>query len=185
MSSHKGDFSATDYEFQISRDISTFLWHNGGMRFLTLLAWCSYFFVIVSFAYINAFEFFSPSQPKHLYFFILFAFNASFYISYALESFQIFFNILSCFCLALYIFRIRLFTPTFWQHVFILRCIFDLIGHSYEMNYFLAYYNTSILFFWILIGTAILTYIPSYFACFEYAFGNRVLFDSAKKIKKS
>lgn len=118
----------------------------------------------------RAVSFFAPQTPEHLYFKILYAFNPVFYISYSLSLIQIVLTLLHGLPLALYTFRVRWLKPRLWQYLLILRVIFDLTGHPYEMNTVVSMYHTSPQLCALTILFAVLPYLPSYWACYAYAF---------------
>ena len=118
----------------------------------------------------RAVSFFAPQTPEHLYFKILYSFNPVFYISYSLSLIQIVLTLLHGLPLALYTFRVRWLPPRFWQYLLILRVIFDLTGHPYEMNTVVSMYHTSPRLCALTILFAVLPYLPSYWACYAYAF---------------
>lgn len=118
----------------------------------------------------RAVSFFAPQTPEHLYFKILYSFNPVFYIPYSLSLVQILLTLAHGLPLTLYTFRVRLFKPKFWQYLLILRAIFDLCGHPYEMNTVVSMCHASPKICALTVLFAVLPYLPSYWACYAYAF---------------
>lgn len=140
------------------------------------------FFVILAMG--RAVSFFAPQTPEHLYFKILYSFNPVFYISYSLSLIQIILTLIHGIPLVLFTFRIPLLKPKFWQYLLILRVIFDLTGHPYEMNTVVSMYHASPRICALTILLAILPYLPSYWACCAYAFRQDALFIRQRPIQK-
>jgi len=146
------------------------LWHNSPMPLKTRWIWEGYLVLIIALAAGKAYNFFSPRSPQHLYFQILYYFHPLFFIPYFLTLAQILFNILHCLPLALYIYRIPLSQPQVWKCLFMLRVIFDLTGHPYEMNTLVSIYHADPPICLLTLLLAVFPSIPSYWACWRYAF---------------
>ena len=132
--------------------------------------WEAYFVIFLLFAIQNIYYLFKPDSPDYLYYSILRSFDPIFNIAYTAHVIHIFLNMIHCIPLFLYIHRINFLNPKVWKILFILRCIFEIIGRSYEANTFSALYhsNQKVLLFVLLF--AIIPIIPSYFSCYQYAF---------------
>ena len=137
------------------------------------------FFVILALG--RAVSFLAPQTPEHLYFKILYSFNSVFYISYSLSLAQVVLTLIHILPLALYTFRAPFLSPRLWQYLFILRAIFDLTGHPYEMNTIVSMYHTSPQICALTVLLAVLPYLPSYWAGYAYAFRQDILFVRGKK----
>ncbi len=124
----------------------------------------------------RAVSFFAPQTPEHLYFKILYSFNPVFYTTYSLSLIQVILTVVHGLPLSLYTFRVRLLRPKLWQYLFLLRVIFDLTGHSYEMNTIVSMYHVSPGVCALTVLFAVLPYLPSYWACYAYAFRQEKIF---------
>lgn len=131
----------------------------------------AYFVLFVGLTVRKACNFFAPHSPSHLYFEFLYVFDPVFWGLYSLNLLQIVLNLLHALPLLLYIWRIPLLRPRFWRYLLILRLIFDITGHSYEMNHLVSMYHADPLLCLLVFLSSISPYIPSYVACWRYAFG--------------
>ena len=129
------------------------------------------YLLIFSFIVIrNALDLLTPRSFLYLYYHTLIAFHSNCWISYILAMLQTFFNLLGLFQLFLFVFRIFLFTPRFWQWILACRIIFDVTGHNAELKTLLSIYHNSQGMFLSVLVMIFLLGIPSYAACFQYAF---------------
>ncbi len=140
------------------------------MRFKKKWLWEAYLIILLISLFTKAWNFFLPASPIHLYFSLLKAFDPSYIFLQTINACQIFLSLLHIFPLVFYIYRIYVFTPKFWQYLFILRIIFDLTGNSYAMKTLISFYNEDPLLGLAVLIQSISTYIPSYIACYCYAF---------------
>ena len=132
--------------------------------------WLVYFVVFLLFIIREAVNFFFSSYPTHTYFEILLGFDAAYVMSYTLNFMQVIFSLIHLLPLILYIERIRLFSPELWRILLVFRIIFDLTGHPYEIYQLTAIYQINPHLTFIILIQIIFIYIPSYIACFRYAF---------------
>jgi len=144
--------------------------YNDFMNYKTKWVWEIYLFLILLFIYHKINNLLNPTSPIHLYYFILVSFNKHFLLTYFLFSSQVLLNIIHIIPLAAYTYRVKLFNPKFWQILLFMRLIFDISGHSYEVNHLVSMYHSKPWFAFIVLAQSITTYIPSYFACYTYAF---------------
>ncbi len=136
----------------------------------TGFVWKIYFFVFSFIIIKNAVGILTPGSFLYLYYHTLIAFHPSYWIFYILAIIQVFFNIVGLFQLFLFVFRICLLTPRFWQWMLALRIIFDVTGHSAELKTLIAVFYNSQEIFLSAVALIALVGIPSYGACFQYAF---------------
>ena len=136
----------------------------------TGLVWKIYLFVFSFIVIRNAVDTLNADSFLYLYYHTLIAFHPSYWIFNILAILQVFFNLAGLFQLFLFVFRICLVTPRFWQWMLALRIIFDVTGHSAELKTLTAIlYNNHGIFLSTLV-LIVLIGIPSYAACFQYAF---------------
>jgi len=143
------------------------------MRIKQNLVWEAYLVIILYFALRKTVDLLIPSSPEHLYYLIIRAFRPIYLLPYIAYIGHVVLNLIHCLPLFLYIHRIRFLNPIFWRCLFVLRCIFEITGHSYEANAFTALYHTSPKFFILTLIVVIFPLIPSYIACYQYAFQSR------------
>ena len=155
---------------QISRDFIKNLWHNIKMPLKRQWIWEAYFIIILFFAIRKVYDLVMPSSSDFLYYFILRSFNSVFYITYSAHVIHVFLNIIHCIPLFLYIYKIRFLNPEIWRYLFILRCIFEISGHSYQVNTLTALFDSNPILLLLTILIPLLTHFPSYIACYWYAF---------------
>jgi len=135
--------------------------------------WEAYLAIILFFAAERTYHLFNPGSPDFLYYSVLKSFGADFYFTYAAHVVYVVLNIIHCVPLFLYIYRIDFLSPKIWKFLFILRCIFEFTGRSYEIKELTSFYHSNPLIFLLILLFTIGPYIPSYFACFRYAFLSR------------
>jgi hypothetical protein len=75
-----------------------------------------------------------------------------------------------CLPLFFFIYQIRFGPPEVWKLLFVLRCVFEVIGHTYDMNTLAAFYHSKSKYFFLAAAIMIVPHIPSYTACYWYAF---------------
>ncbi len=134
------------------------------------IVWKFYFAVILFFAIQKVYFLVTPGSPEYLYYLIIRTFDPIFYFAYSAHILHVLLNIIHCIPLFLYIHRIHLFNPTLWKCLFILRCIFEVTGHSYTNNIFAAFYHVNPKIVLLTFVIALLPQIPSYLVCYWYAF---------------
>jgi hypothetical protein len=135
--------------------------------------WETYLAIILIFAIQKVYRLFNPGSSDFLYYAILRTFDPYFYIAYAARVTYVFLNLVHCVPLFLYIARIKFLNQNLWKCLFILRCIFELAGQSYEANTFIALSHSSPKLLLFLIVYTFGPAIPSYCACYQYAFSSR------------
>lgn len=140
------------------------------MLFKKKWLWEVYSFILLFSVLRRAWNFFSPSSPIYLYFYLLKAFHPFYTFLYAVNVWQIFLSVIHILPLVLFIYRVPFGNPKFWQYLFILRIIFDLAGNSYECDTVISFYHEDPLLGLAILIQSISTYIPSYIACYQYAF---------------
>jgi len=138
--------------------------------------WEVYFCIHFFFVAKRTFFFFTSHSPVNFYFFILNSFHPYFQISYGAAFSQILLDIAHLVPLFLYITRQRLWDPQIWQALFLLRIIFDIIGHPYEIHDLMSLYHYDPQVCLKITLLSVSAYIPSYIACFQYAFNQKKLF---------
>ncbi len=142
------------------------------------ILWRMYLAITIFIVFKESVEFFSPCSTKNLFFSILTSFDFSFFLLYYLSFMQIMFTLIHCIPLALYTYRIKLFSSSLWRGLFALKIIFDITGHGYELNYFNSLYNQDPTIALTMLAVSIIKYIPWYIACYEYAFKNEKILDN-------
>ena len=140
------------------------------MRIKHRWVWEVYFIIMLASAVKSVYNVLSPDSASFLYYFILRSFDPAFYFHYSAYVFQVFLNTLHCLPLLFFIYQIRLGHPVVWKTLFALRCVFEVIGHAYGMNALTALYHSRSKLFLLVIITMIVPQIPSYAACYWYAF---------------
>ena len=123
---------------------------------------------------------FSPGSPAYAFYHILGAFHQSFMVIYIIDSASTIFNIFSLIPLYGFAFHKQLLTADFWKPLFVLRVAFDVCGSYYEfVSVKSLFASDPWLGFQVLIGI-LLTMIPSYAACYQYAFAWNRIFPAKK-----
>lgn len=130
----------------------------------------AYFVLFVALTVRKAYNFFAPHSPNYLFFEFLYTFDPVFFGLYFLNLIQIVLNLFHALPLLLYILHIPLYRPRFWRYLLIFRLIFDITGHSYELNHLVAMYYADPLVCLLVFLSSVSPYIPSYVACYRYAF---------------
>ena len=132
--------------------------------------WKIYLLVMLLFIAKKVFYLFMPDSQTFFYYFILRSFDPIFYVTYSAHVMQVLLNTVHWIPVFLYAYRIRFLSTDFWKCLFILRCLFEITGHSFEMNSLVALYyrrpKASLIIFTILM----IPHIPSYIVCYWYAF---------------
>ncbi len=138
--------------------------------------WTSYCFLLLYFIGREAYYLFVPTSETSLYYLILRAFDPVFYIAYSAYIIRLLLNFIHCLPLLLYTYRIRFLPPKFWQYLFILRCLFEIIGNSDELTALSALSHARPGMIWIAVIILLLPYVPSYLVCYWYAFRQDKIF---------
>lgn len=132
--------------------------------------WEIYFVIMLAFAVKGLYTVFSPNSESFLYYFILRSFDPVFYFHYSAYVLQVLLNTVHCLPLFFFIYQIRFGYPGVWKLLFVLRCVFEVIGHAYGMNTLIALYHSRSKYFPLVIVAMTVPHIPSYVACYWYAF---------------
>ena len=140
------------------------------MNWKTKWLWRIYFFIFASLIVKTTYVFFDPKSDVHLYLEILYIFHPSYFLMYFYNLIQIVLNCFFLLPLLFFIMRVRFFSPQFLQCMFILRLVFDLIGHPFEMIQLSSIFYENPKMAIIIFLYSIFFYIPSYAACYQYAF---------------
>lgn len=136
----------------------------------TGFVWKIYFCIFALYVLGNALDILMPTSFLYIYYHALMAFHPVYFIPYILALGQVFFNLVSLVPLFLFVFRIRFLSDRFWQRVLVLRIIFDLTGHAGEVNQLISISHADSEWFFSKIVLTGIMLIPSYGACFQYAF---------------
>lgn len=146
------------------------LCHNTGMKWNDRLEWKIYFFLISPLYLGNLVGVLEPRSPVFAYYHILMAFDKDYTLLYSLNIASAALNFCSLFLIFLFAFRIYWLPARFWQWFLLLRAFFDLTGHAYEMNFIKSMLYSKTIYTVPTLLLALIFIIPSYIACFKYAF---------------
>jgi hypothetical protein len=146
------------------------------MKKRTHWAWKVYFSIFSIGALLNLILLLSGESSASQYYQILIAFRQSYLLYDYLYALNVIVNTLSLIPFFLFVFRIRLFPPFIWQILFIARIFFFFTGHSYEWQTLRAFIRTDPLTTVIAGAVFIFFTLPSYIACFHYAFKSEKIF---------
>lgn len=148
-----------------------FLWHNISMQKKNLWFWLPYFAILLHLITRKTVLFFNSDSPIYMYYSILSAFSFLFEFRYLFNFIQIILNIILCIPVFLYFSNKSWGDASFWKVLFILRIAFDICGNNFELQGIIASYYVDPRYSLLLFGSLTFPYIPSYVACFKYAFG--------------
>lgn len=140
------------------------------------IVWWAYFFLLCIFILNKIYNLFLPESPNALYFSILRAFGPLFHVPFMLNLAQVSLNIIHLVPLLLFILRIRWLSVDVWQYLLIFRLLFDICGNVVETKTLIAVYHSGFWIFLLVLVQSIATYIPSYVACYLYAFRQDLVF---------
>lgn len=132
--------------------------------------WKIYLCIFALYILGNAGDILLPTSFLYIYYHALMAFHPAYLIPYILALGQVFFNLVSLVPLFLFVFRIPFLSARFWQQMLVLRIIFDLTGHAGEANQLISISHADSEWFFSKILLTGIMLIPSYGACFQYAF---------------
>ena len=117
-----------------------------------------------------------PQSRIYLFYHLLIGFDRRLITVYAYTILGSAFSVAALWPLYLFIFHKKRFTPRIWQILFFCKLAGDLLGNYYQFLTLKSFYFTDrTLAFQILAGD-ILTVLPSYIACFQYAFQQEKIF---------
>ncbi|MCX5681298.1 MAG: hypothetical protein NT079_03355, partial [Candidatus Omnitrophica bacterium] len=136
----------------------------------TYWAWKIYFFPYSLVILLNLLFLFSEGSPINQYYRILIAFKQSYFILYSFYAARMIIEILALIPLFLFVFRIRLFPAFVWQILFGARIFTLFSGHFYEWSAMRALMHANPIAAICAMASAVLFAIPSYTACYIYAF---------------
>jgi len=143
------------------------------LSLIQLCVWILYIFTITYLLIDATYYFFSPKSPVAFYYFFLKAFDPIYYIKWLTHLTQIIISWLHWLVLIFYVFNIPIGPRWICKIALPIRLILDIFGRNYEMNIYESLYKTDLQIFWIVLGASISIYIPSYIACYLYAYGNK------------
>ena len=132
--------------------------------------WKAYLAVLLLFVIKKVYYLLVPDTQIFFYYFILRAFDPIFYVIYTAHVMQVLLSVIHWMPVFLCVYRIRFLSAEFWKCLFILRCIFEITGHSYEMNSLIALYYRRPRIALTIFLFLVVPHIPSYMACYWYAF---------------
>ncbi|MCA9399245.1 MAG: hypothetical protein KC618_05820 [Candidatus Omnitrophica bacterium] len=114
--------------------------------------------------------FFTPGSRIYQYFFYLRQFDQSFIFDYLLNTTQVVLNLIMLLPILLYTHRLKLLSAKFWQYLLILRFIFDICGHPFALHNLTALHHSNPKIAILVYAQILLFRLPSYAACYFYAF---------------
>ncbi|MCK5014578.1 MAG: hypothetical protein KAS66_12225 [Candidatus Omnitrophica bacterium] len=135
-----------------------------------LWLWKIYLAFMLVFAVKSTYYLLMPDSQSFFYYFILRAFDPIFYAVYTAHVMQVLLSVIHWIPVFLYVYRIRFLSSEFWKSLFILRCIFEITGHSYATNSLVALYHRKPKICLTIFIILIIPHIPSYMVCYWYAF---------------
>jgi len=147
------------------------------MKKKTHWAWKIYFFIFSIGILMNFLVVLSGESLASQYYQVLMAFKPSYilyYYSYIMNAAITFLSLIPFF---LFVFHIRLFKPIIWKILFVAQIFFFFIGHPYEGQMIRAFIHADIRTMILASLLFFLFVLPSYIACFKYAFEQEKLFD--------
>ena len=126
------------------------------------------------------YELFSSGSAAYFFYHVLSSFHKSLLVLYYSNAVN---SVLNVFCLVplyAFVFHKKIFAENFWKILLLLRVVFDVCGNYYLYVTFKSYFATDLwLAVQVMTGMA-LTTVPSYAACFQYAFDWEKIFSDAK-----
>ena len=134
-------------------------------------AWAFYFALIFFLVTQKVYAFFSPDAHPYFYYSFLKYFHFRYMFVYGAALVQVILNVVHLVPLILFITCQEFLNKKFWQTLFILRIFFDIFGHSFEIQELISYYHLKPLICLLIFIKEAAPYIPSYIACYLYAFG--------------
>ena len=134
------------------------------------LLWVAYFYFFFIYSIAQASAFFGLDSPSQFYYAVLYSFNNIFAFDYSLNVMQILLNLFHLAPLYFFIYKKWTNNQELFKFLFAFRLLFEVIGHSWEMNFLAGIYQLKPISFYILMAGFALLYLPSYYACYVYAF---------------
>ena len=129
-----------------------------------------YFLLMLLLTVKEGYALFAAHSEIALYYLIVRAFDPIFYMAYSAHIIRLVLSLIHCLPILLYAYRIRFLSTKFWQYLFVFRCIFEVIGHSYEMNSLIATFYINPQYPLVVLIIMSIPFVPSYIACYWYAF---------------
>ena len=121
-----------------------------------------------------------PRSPIFLFFQFLIGFHRPLLIIYVINIFGALLNILTLWPLYLFIFHRQRLRPRLWQTFFFLKILGDVFSNYFQFLTLKSFFHSDhTLAFQIFFGD-VLTVLPSYIACFQYAFQQHKIFPNNK-----
>ena len=117
-----------------------------------------------------SFDFLVAADAKSFYYHTLVAFSPVYWWAYAAAVAQNLFSLIHILPLFFFVSNIRIGWPAVWECLLVFRLIFDIAGHQYEFKELVAAFHSSTLFGILYACSIILFWVPSYSACYLYAF---------------
>ena len=140
------------------------------MLWIEKVGWKIYLIIFSLFTLGSMISILYEGSYTYIYYHILIAFHKSYLLSYWYAIISNVINSMTLLSLTFYVFRIRNLQFKFWQWLFVLRVVFDVVGHAFEYKAIksLFYSDPWLGLMTILLVLAVL--FPSYLATFRYAF---------------
>lgn len=113
---------------------------------------------------------FSVDGSQNIYYHILIAFDPWNQIYRWAAIFQVLTNIIHILPLFWLTFRQSIGSLRFWKAMFILRVVFDIFGHNYQLNELVGYFHADLKSSLYLVAILIFFWLPSYIVCYVHAF---------------
>ncbi len=146
------------------------------MNLKIALRWKIYLIIFSPIAVGNIAGIVNPQSPVYSYYHILMAFHEDFTLFFLLNAASAILTFFSLLPLFLYVFQIHFLPALIWQWFFILRVIFEIFGHPYELKLLKALFYSNIWYAASFLALSLVLLIPSYIACYRYAFKQNKLF---------
>lgn len=121
-------------------------------------------------------DIFSTGSPANLFYQIMGAFHWSFSLIYGMDIVSSILNLISLVPLFGFTFQKKMLSPGPWKTLFLLRAAFDLCGNYYEFVTLKSFFAGDPWLGVQVVAGILLTMIPSYAACYQYAFASDKLF---------
>ena len=139
-------------------------------------SWKLYLFVYCFPVINNTISLLTRNSTIDQYYKILIAFKKTYFLWYALNVGSVVVDGLSLIPLCLFIFQKRFLNTFVWKSLFTMRIVFLILGHSYEWKMIKSFFYADVAVSASLIIFLVLIAVPSYTACFKYAFRQNRLF---------
>jgi len=134
------------------------------------LFWLTYFYFFFIFSIAQASAFLGVDSPSQFYYAVLYSFNDIFALEYFFNVTQILLNMVHLVPLYLFIYKKWTSNQELLKFLLFFRILFDIVGHAWETNFLAGIYQLNPYLCWTLLAGFGLLYLPSYYACYVYAF---------------